>query len=309
MAPVRAVPAAVAALAAVLATTSAGWTRPPRRLPRSGGGVAPGPAGSSPGVRSWTDRVGETLSTASDGQLGGLHARDVGRAWVAAACLCPALAMVVSPALALILLVSLAAAPVAATRRCRSLRLAEVESQVPLALDRVAGALRSGASLHGAIREAARHTPDPVGADLRRIAQDADRGRPLGAAIAGWVQGGPPSVQLAGTALSLGAEAGGAMARAVDGVAATVRERRELAAEARSLATQARASAALLAVAPLLFALLVSTADPAAARFLLGSPWGAACLVVGLGLEAAGLAWMARIIRSARPAGTSQSHR
>jgi Flp pilus assembly protein TadB len=306
--PVSAVPAIASALAATLAVITIAGTLPPRRLPCAGG------TGHGAGTRSsarqpWTERVGEVLSAAAGDHLGRLADRDAGRAWAGAVLLGPAAAAMVSPVIALVLLLVLVATPMVASRRRSSLRLAAIEAQVPLALDRVAGALRAGASLHGAIWEAAQHTPDPVGADLRRIARDADRGRPLGAAIAGWVEGGPPAVQLAGAALSLGAEAGGGMARAVDGVAATVRERRELAAEARSLATQARASAALLAVAPLLFALLVGTADAAAARFLLGSPLGAACLVVGLGLEVVGLAWMARITRSARPAGTPRGDR
>jgi tight adherence protein B len=306
--PVSAVPAIASAVAATLAVSTVAGTRPPRRLPRSGG-TAHRPGTRSTARQPWTERVGGVLSAGAGGHLGNLAGRDVGRAWAGAVVLGPAAGAALSPVIALVVLVALVAAPVAARRRSQSLRLAAVEAQVPLALDRVAGALRAGASLHGSIWEAAQHTPDPVGADLRRIARDADRGRPLGAAIGAWVEGGPPAVQLAGAALSLGAEAGGGMARAVDGVAATVRERRELAAEARSLATQARASAALLAVAPLLFALLVSSADPAAARFLLGTPLGAACLLAGLGLEAVGLAWMARITRSARPAGTPRGDR
>lgn len=294
-----AAPAVAAGLAVAVALAALGDRGAPQRLPGSGAAHTPGRRARTVDAR--VRRVGEVLVTAAGGDAGGLSARGAGRAWAAGVVLVPAVAVVVGPVLAAVLGVALGAAPVAARRRCRSLRLAAIEAQVPVALDRVAGALRAGASLHGAIREAARHTPDPLGADLRRIARDADRGRPLGAAIAGWVQGGPPTVELAGAALSLGAEAGGGMAQAVDGVAATVRERRELAAEARSLATQARASAALLAVAPLLFALLVSAADPAAARFLLGTPLGAACLVTGLGLEAAGLAWMARITRAAQP--------
>jgi Flp pilus assembly protein TadB len=298
---VSAAPAVMAGLAATLATVAIGGGRAPRRLPGTHGDGSNDRPCRAPGLGSGIERVGGLLSAAAGGDLGGLPDRDVGRAWAAACGLVPVVAVLVSPVLSVVGGAALAAAPVIARRRSRSLRLAAVEAQVPVALDRVAGALRAGASLHGAIREAGRHTPDPVGADLRRIARDADRGRPLGTAISAWVQGGPHAVQLAGAALALGAEAGGGMARAVDGVAATVRERRELAAEARSLATQARASAALLAIAPLLFALLVSSADPAAARFLLGTPLGAACLVVGLGLEAAGLAWMARITRSAQP--------
>ena len=84
------------------------------------------------------------------------------------------------------------------------------------------------------------------------------------------------------------------MARAVDRVAATLRERRELRAEVRALATQARASAGVLAVAPLAFAALVSTIEPGVVGFLVTTPVGLACLAVGLGLDGLGALWMAR---------------
>jgi tight adherence protein B len=85
------------------------------------------------------------------------------------------------------------------------------------------------------------------------------------------------------------------VARAVDRTAATLRERQELRGEVRALATQARASAAVLALAPLAFAGLVATIEPAATTFLVASPVGWACLGGGLVLELVGAVWMSRI--------------
>jgi tight adherence protein B len=90
------------------------------------------------------------------------------------------------------------------------------------------------------------------------------------------------------------------VARAVDAVAATLRERREVQGEVVALATQARTSAGLLVVAPLGFAALVSTIEPGAVEFLVGTPLGWACLAGGLGLDALGAVWMQRIVRSQR---------
>jgi tight adherence protein B len=78
-----------------------------------------------------------------------------------------------------------------------------------------------------------------------------------------------------------------------------LRERREVAGEVRALATQARTSAGVLAVAPLAFTGLVSTIEPGAVAFLVTSPLGLACLLLGLALEALGAVWMTRITRSA----------
>ena len=67
----------------------------------------------------------------------------------------------------------------------------------------------------------------------------------------------------------------------------------------RALATQARTSAAVLAIAPLAFTVLVSTIEPRAVGFLITTPLGLVCLVLGLGLEALGAVWMNQITRRA----------
>jgi tight adherence protein B len=106
-------------------------------------------------------------------------------------------------------------------------------------------------------------------------------------------------VALATTAIGLGGRTGGEVARALDRVAATLRERRELRAEVRALATQARASAGVLIVAPPAFALLASTVEPGVAGFLLTSPAGLGCLGAGLALDGLGAHWMGRIVAAA----------
>ena len=76
--------------------------------------------------------------------------------------------------------------------------------------------------------------------------------------------------------------------------------RHEVQAEVHALATQARTSAGLLAVAPLAFAGLVATIEPGAVAFLITSPVGVACLLLGVGLDAVGATWMRRITGSHR---------
>ena len=191
---------------------------------------------------------------------------------------------------------------VRAVERTRpSIRRARRDAQLPDAVDRLASALRGGAAIGPALVELADDVADPLGAQLREVARAMERGAPVGAALARWSSSpdSSPDVQLVAAALTMGAGAGGEVARAVDGVGATLRERHELRAEVRALATQARASAAVLAAAPLLFAVLVATLEPHAIAFLVTTPVGLACLVTGIGLEGLGVWWMARITRSA----------
>jgi tight adherence protein B len=186
------------------------------------------------------------------------------------------------------------------TWRRRAVALVERRrsAQLPEALERMAAALRTGSSLPQALAESARGTAMPLGDELVGLAQQAGRGRPVLAVLDGWTERHPDrGTRLAAVALALATGVGAAPARALDGVAATLRERFELAAERHALAAQARASAVVLSAAPLAFAALLTLTDPAASHFLLGTPSGWLCVSLGLGLDAAGTVWMARLTR------------
>lgn len=202
------------------------------------------------------------------------------------------------PGLGVIAALGCVVAPASAARALRGRGAARLEAFLPAALEAIARGLRSGASLRQAVDESARVTTGTLGTDLARVAAEADRGVPVVDALEAWSARRPlPGVRLAVAALALGAETGGAQARAIDGVAATLRQRLAVAAEARALATQARASAAVIAVAPLVFCALASIADPRLGEFLLRTPLGLLILVAGLGLDAAGALWMAHLTR------------
>ncbi|MDQ1375525.1 MAG: tight adherence protein, partial [Actinomycetota bacterium] len=204
-----------------------------------------------------------------------------------------------APALGVLVLVLVVAAPPALWRANRGRRVARLESGLPVALEAVARSLRSGAALRGAVAEAAAATPGALGVDLARAARSAEA-MGMVSALEGWARDRSlPGVRLAVAALCLGAETGGAQARAIDGVAATLRLRLSVAAEARALASQARASAVVIALAPVAFCGLASSTDPRVAGFLFRSGAGVAVLAVGLTLDAVGALWMARLTRIA----------
>jgi len=190
------------------------------------------------------------------------------------------------------------AGPVVAWRLLRHRQDQLADAALPEVVDAVARGLRSGGSLRQALEEAAACAPPVLAEDLAAVVRATERGVALVDALEEWAQRRPlPGVRLAAAALCLGAETGGAQARAVDGVAATLRMRLATRAEANALATQARASAALIAAAPLAFCMLASATDPRTAGFLFRTPLGLAMLGTGLALDAAGALWMARLTR------------
>lgn len=199
---------------------------------------------------------------------------------------------------ALVAGVAAVAGPIVAWRLLRHRHAAQLEAALPSVVEAVARGLRSGGSLRQALDEAAAAATGALASDLSAVVGSARRGAPLVEALESWAQRRPlPGVRLAVAALCLGAETGGAQARAVDGVAATLRMRLATQAEAHALATQARASAALITVAPLAFCAVASATDARTATFLFRTPLGLVMLGAGLALDALGALWMARLTR------------
>lgn len=210
-------------------------------------------------------------------------------------------ALALNPAAAIGLATMVALAP-RLTRQVVRRRLADRrDAQLPMALERLASGLRAGQGAGPALAAVAETTGAPLGIELRAITAEIAHGAGIGQAVDRWAErsDATPAVRLAAAAMTLGIDAGGEMARSLDRVAATVRERRQLTAEAHALATQARASAVVLCGAPVAFTVLVSSVEPGVPQFLFATPAGLACLVAGAALDAAGATWMARIVRAA----------
>lgn len=171
-----------------------------------------------------------------------------------------------------------------------------VDAALPDVLEGVARSLRSGTSLRVAMGEGAADAPPRLRDGLMAVVVAAERGVPLDEAIDRWASVTPgEGVRLAAAALALSSEVGGGGARSLDGVAATLRDRNAVRREVRALSSQARASAAVIGVAPVGFALLAASIEPRAIDFLLHTTFGTACLLVGVVLDGVGAVWMHRL--------------
>lgn len=217
--------------------------------------------------------------------------------WLAAGPLLAAGATVAGGAgAAVVTLLAWVVAPGAALAARRGARGRAIDAALPDALEAMAQSLRAGAGIRQVLDDAAAGAGGPLGPELRRACAELRVGVGLAVALASLERRCPePGVRLAVAALVLGAEAGGAHAQALDGVAEGVRTRLGVAAEVRALASQARLSALVIAAAPVAFAVLAAGADRATATFLLGTPLGLACLATGLVLDGLGALWMHRI--------------
>ena len=167
------------------------------------------------------------------------------------------------------------------------------------ALDTAVATLAAGGSLVRAIEDAAGLT-SPAGRDLVAVARRSARGVPLHDALDRWGrESGEPGARLTADALNLSGVTGGSHRKALERVAATLRERQALAREVAALAAQTRASAVLLVATPIGFATIMALVDRRTATFLLTTWGGWMCVLGGLGLNATGAAWMRLLLRRA----------
>jgi tight adherence protein B len=169
------------------------------------------------------------------------------------------------------------------------------------AVDALTAAMAAGVPVVVALETSARVAPRRVGG-LDDAAASIRRGTSVVAALDRWASGreAPSGASLVAAAFAIAATTGSDPAHALAGVGTTLRERRALAREVRALATQARVSAAVIAIAPLAFSLVTAGLGGTSTRFFLGSPLGALCLAVGVGLDIVGWRWMRRVTESVR---------
>lgn len=259
-------------------------------------------ASSSPGADAWSAVLPpppERLARALAGAGLAIDARRVWTAGLATVVVVVGAALVAGgPGLAVVATLTTIVGPAAALRAASGRGDRILEDGLPDALEAMARALRSGASLRQAVGEAGAVTPGALGRDLGDVAHEAGHGRALTDALDRWAaRRALPGVRLATSALGLGAETGGAQARALDGVAATLRSRQAVGREVRALSSQARMSGVVITLAPLGFSALAAATDERTASFLLATPLGLVCLTVGLALDGLAALLMHRLSR------------
>jgi tight adherence protein B len=188
-----------------------------------------------------------------------------------------------------------AAWPLVGLRLRRQRRGERMDAALPDALESVAAAMRAGLGLARAFR-AADVTP-PADAAVRALVARLDVGAPVEEALEAFAEAtGVPAGALVATALRIGYRAGGDLPRVLEALAASLRERDEVAREMRAATAQARLSAWVVAGMPVAFLFLMGATSREQTRLLLRTPIGWGLLGVGLSLEAAGLLWMRRVV-------------
>ena len=171
------------------------------------------------------------------------------------------------------------------------------QSSVADFLDAIAREVHSGYSLTLAFVNTAERFPN-LAWWTEPIAVQCIRGHSLANAIAdttptNWTA----DVALATRTLSVTSNGGYGIAHTLEKSASTLREREHIAHERHAQTAQIRLSTAVLSWIPLVICAWVITRQSHTRSFLLQSPLGLFCIVVGLLLNIVGKKWIARIAR------------
>lgn len=184
-------------------------------------------------------------------------------------------------------------------RRERRARDRRRQAGLPVVVDTMIQQLRSGTGLRTACVAPVAVGPEVVEM-LRPLVAALERQRPLREAVSGLqaeaTNRGWHDAQLFAATLAALVDRGGPAVPALQRLRLTLMGAVEARSRAESQAGQARASAALLAGAPALFALVVAVADTKVGHFYLREPAGGLCVAVALLLSMGGWRWMNRVV-------------
>ncbi len=178
-------------------------------------------------------------------------------------------------------------------------RDADATDELASLIESIAGLLRTGLSLPVALDVSTRDASNPLGVTAA-LREAIDRAPHVGLseALTDWAtrpdqaSAHEPTVA---RALLIVNQGGPGAATALDGLAEGLRATLAVEREVMALSSQARLSGSVMALVPLGFAGLLSGTDVRARAFLLESPIGIGCLVVGLTLDGIAWWWMRRL--------------
>jgi Flp pilus assembly protein TadB len=165
-------------------------------------------------------------------------------------------------------------------------------AQVATWCDDLAGAIRSGSTLAGALREV---SPPPGCAEtVETIRLSLSRGSTVRQAC--MVDSCPVHLDVALTVLRACAEHGGSAAQPLSRTATVLRQRGADAAERRTHSSQAHLSAIVMTVLPIAMLVLL-TFTSATVRSFIASPAGVTATLAGASLNLLGWRWMRRLVQ------------
>jgi tight adherence protein B len=160
-------------------------------------------------------------------------------------------------------------------------RLTELNAQLPDTVGLLSNALKAGLSLPQALDTVARNSTKPISDELTRVVREMGLGVGAPTALANMVRRvGSQDLDLVVTAISIQMSVGGNLARLLDTISLTVRQRIQVKAKIAALTAQARASGWIITLLPVVVAGFLYFVTPSYFKPMIESPLGVAMLVL-----------------------------
>jgi tight adherence protein B len=160
-------------------------------------------------------------------------------------------------------------------------RLKAFNGRLPDMLSLLSNAMKAGLSLPQAIEAIAQNTSRPISDELSRVAREMHLGSPIPQALANMVRRvGSEDLDLIVTAITIQSSVGGNLARILDGISHTIRQRVQMKSQIAALTAQMRASGWIITLLPFIVAAILDVITPSYFRVMFTDPGGRALLVL-----------------------------
>ena len=160
-------------------------------------------------------------------------------------------------------------------------RLKAFNGRLPDMLSLLSNAMKAGLSLPQALEAVAQNTSPPISDELSRALREMKIGTATPAALTNVVRRvGSEDLDLIVTAISIQSTAGGNLARILDGISHTIRQRVQMKSQIAAMTAQMRASGWIITLLPFIVAGILDVITPSYFRIMFTDPGGRALLVV-----------------------------
>lgn len=171
--------------------------------------------------------------------------------------------------------------PMRVVRWRQNRRLKAFNGRLPDALSLLANALKAGLSLPQAIDSVAKSAGYPIGEELTRVIQETKLGTPTPTALANMVRRvGSEDLDLIVTAISIQSTVGGNLARILENISHTIRQRVQVKSQIGAMTAQMRASGWIITLLPFIVAAVLNIITPAYFQVMLTEPAGRVLLLL-----------------------------
>ena len=159
-------------------------------------------------------------------------------------------------------------------------RLKTFNSRLPDTLSLLSNALKAGLSLPQAIESVAQNAASPIAEELTRVIQETKLGTATPVALTNMVRRvGSEDLDLIVTAIAIQSTVGGNLARILDGISHTIRQRVQIKSQIGAMTAQMRASGWIITLLPIIVAAILNIITPTYFRVMFTDPGGRVLLV------------------------------